>query len=141
MTARDVVWVGVDAGKEAHHAAAVDADGHALWSTRVLNDQAAIEALIARAERDGADVRWAVDLTCAAAALLLALLVAAGQRLVYVPGRTVNRMAGAFAGEGKTDVKDARVIADTAQLRRDLTEFVHSGRAGGGAVAAGRAPR
>lgn len=123
MTARDVVWVGVDAGKEAHHAAAIDADGQALWSTRVLNDQAAIEALIARAGRDGAEVRWAVDLTCAAAALLLALLVAAGQRVVYVPGRTVNRMAGAFAGEGKTDVKDARVIADTARLRRDLTEL------------------
>src|SRR5436305_13006313 len=48
MTARDVVRVGVDAGKQAHQAAAVDADGHASWSTRVLNDQAAIEALIAR---------------------------------------------------------------------------------------------
>jgi transposase len=123
MAAREVVWVGVDAGKEAHHAAAVDAEGRSLWSTRVRNDQAAIEALIARAGQTGADVRWAVDLTCAAARLLLALLVAAGQRVVYVPGRTVNRMAGAFAGEGKTDVKDARIIADTARLRRDLTEL------------------
>lgn len=123
MTARDVVWVGIDAGKEAHHAAVIDAEGRQLWSTRVPNDQAAIEALIARAGQTGTEARWAVDLTCAAATLLLALLVAAGQRVVYVPGRTVNRMTGAFAGEGKTDAKDARVIADTARLRRDLTEL------------------
>jgi transposase len=121
--ARDVVWVGIDAGKEAHHAAAIDGEGRSLWSMRVLNDQAAIEALIARAGQAGVEVRWAVDLTCAAATLLLALLVAAGQPVVYVPGRTVNRMTGAFAGEGKTDAKDARVIADTARLRRDLTEL------------------
>lgn len=123
MTAREVMWVGVDAGKQAHHAVAVDAEGRLLWSTRVANDQAAIEALVARAGRSGAEVCWAVDLTCAAATLLLALLVTAGQRVVYVPGRTVNRMAGAFAGEGKTDAKDARIIADTARLRRDLTEL------------------
>jgi transposase len=123
VTAREVTWVGVDAGKQAHHAVAVDADGRLLWSTRVVNDQAAIEALVARAGRSGAEVCWAVDLTCAAATLLLALLVTAGQRVVYVPGRTVNRMAGAFAGEGKTDAKDARIIADTARLRRDLTEL------------------
>src|SRR2546421_3138024 len=123
VMARDVVWVGIDAGKEAHHAAAIDGEGRSLWSMRVLNDQAAIEALIARAGQAGVEVRWAVDLTCAAATLLLALLVAAGQPVVYVPGRTVNRMTGAFAGEGKTDAKDARVIADTARLRRDLTEL------------------
>jgi len=52
--------------------------------------------------------------------LLLALLVAADQPVVYVPGRVVNRMAGAFAGEAKTDAKDAVVIAQTARLRQDL---------------------
>lgn len=123
MTAREVIWIGVDAGKQAHHAAAIDAEGRLLWSTRIVNDQAAIEALMTRAVQAGVEVRWAVDLTCAAATLLLALLVADGQRVVYVPGRTVNRMAGAFAGEGKTDAKDARIIADTARLRRDLTEL------------------
>jgi transposase len=48
------------------------------------------------------------------------VLVSGGQQVVYVPGRVVNRMSGAFAGEGKTDAKDARVIAETARLRRDL---------------------
>jgi Transposase len=32
-------------------------------------------------------------------------------------------MSDTFSGEGKTDSRDAHVIADTARLRRDLTEF------------------
>ncbi|WP_159311405.1 IS110 family transposase, partial [Klebsiella pneumoniae] len=39
----------------------------------------------------------------------------------YVPGKLANRMSGAFAGEGKTDAKDARTIAETARMRADLT--------------------
>ena len=39
---------------------------------------------------------------------------------VYVPGRNVNTMPGAFRGEGKTDPKDPRVIAETARIRSDL---------------------
>jgi transposase len=123
MTPRDVIWVGIDVGKAHHHAAAVDSDGELLWSVRVANDQPAIEKLIARAAASAGEVRWAVDLTSAAAALLLAMLVAAGRRVLYVPGRTVNRMSGVFTGEGKTDAKDARVIADTVRLRRDVAEL------------------
>lgn len=48
------------------------------------------------------------------------LLTAHGQRAVYVPGRTVNRMAGAYRGEAKTDARDAYVIAETARHRRDF---------------------
>ncbi|MFJ5620998.1 transposase [Micromonospora sp. NPDC093243] len=35
----------------------------------------------------------------------------------------VNRIAGAYRGEGKTDAKDAAVIADQARMRRDLREL------------------
>ena len=38
-----------------------------------------------------------------------------------MPGRTVKSMTGAFAGEAKTDARDAVVIANTARMRRDLT--------------------
>ena len=114
------VWVGVDIGKHAHHAAAVDGDGQLVWSRRVANDQAAIQGLIGQAAASAAGVRWAVDSTGGSASLLLALLVAADQPVVYVPGGTVNRMAGAFAGEAKTDPKDALVIAQMARLRPDL---------------------
>jgi transposase len=115
------VWVGIDVGKHVHHAAAVAADGRLVWSRRVANDQAAIQGLIGQATASAAaGVRWAVDSTGGSATLLLALLVAADQPVVYVPGHMVNRMAGAFAGEAKTDPKDALVIAQTARMRQDL---------------------
>jgi transposase len=93
-----------------------------LWSQHVANDQAAIEKVVQKAVGTAAQVRWAVDLTAAEAALLLALLVTSAQPVMYVPGRVVNRMTGAF-GEGKTDARDSRVIAETARLRRDLNQI------------------
>lgn len=110
-------WVGIDAGKGHHWAVAVDADGETLFSTKVINDEAQILALIETARERAEEVRWAVDISGRASTLLLALLVAHGQHVVYVPGRTVNRMSGAYQGEGKTDAKDARVIADQARMR------------------------
>ncbi len=59
-----------------------------------------------------------MDISGRASTLLLALLIAHGQQVVYVPGRTVNRMSGAYRGEGKTDARDARVIADQARMKR-----------------------
>jgi transposase len=115
-----LIWVGIDVGKREHHAAAVDAAGTVLWRAKVANDQAAIEGLLARAESAGGRVRWAVDLTSPPVALLVAVLVGAGQQVTYVPGRVVERMTGAFPGEGNTDTRDALVIAETARLRRDL---------------------
>ncbi|MFG2277054.1 IS110 family transposase, partial [Streptomyces chartreusis] len=68
-------------------------------------------------------VSWAVDISGTSSALLLALLSAHGQQAVYVPGRTVNRMSGAYRGEAKTDARDAYVIAETARHRRDFAEI------------------
>lgn len=51
----------------------------------------------------------------------MALLVAHDQTVVYVPGVMVNRAASAYRGAGKTDAKDAYVIAEQARMRRDLT--------------------
>jgi len=123
VTATDVVWVGIDAGKACHHAAAVDASGKRLWSAKVANGQRQIEELVSRAGKSGGEVRWAVDMISPPAALLLAILLSSGQKVVYVPGRVVHGMSGVFRGEGKTDAKDARIIADTARMRGDLTEL------------------
>ncbi|MEV4767635.1 IS110 family transposase [Micromonospora chokoriensis] len=122
MKVREQIWVGIDVGKAHHHACAVDGTGKVVFSKRLANGQAEIEALIARAGRAAGQVRWALDMTSGTAGLLLAVLGQAGATVVYVPGRLVNRMAGAFAGEGKSDAKDAFTIAETARLRHDLTE-------------------
>ncbi|MGW0204835.1 IS110 family transposase [Streptomyces sp. NPDC003233] len=111
------IWVGIDAGKGHHWAVAIDADGETVFSTKVINDEAQTLALIETAHERADEVRWAVDISGRASTLLLALLIAHGQQVVYVPGRTVNRMSGAYRGEGKTDARDARVIADQARMR------------------------
>ncbi|MGH3625940.1 MAG: IS110 family transposase [Mycobacteriales bacterium] len=126
MTDRPLIWVGIDVGKATHHACAIDTEGKVVFTQKLANDQAAIEQLVARAGKSAIEVRWAIDLTSSAAALLIAVLMSTGQRVVYVPGRTVNRMTGVFRGEAKTDAKDARVIAETARMRTDLTPVTAS---------------
>ncbi len=123
VAVRERIWVGIDVGKAAHHACAVDETGKVVFSQRVDNGQAAIEQLIARAGKAAVQVRWAVDLTSGAAGLLVVLLLTTGQPVAYVSGQTVNRMAGVFSGEGKTDAKDARVIAQTCRMRGDLPQL------------------
>jgi hypothetical protein len=63
---------------------------------------------------------WAMDLNHGGPALLIALLVAHGQNILYIPGRIVHHASKLYRGEGKTDAKDAAVIADQARMRRDL---------------------
>ncbi|GAA3596416.1 IS110 family transposase [Streptomyces osmaniensis] len=105
------LWVGIDAGKRHHWAVTLDVDGETLFSTKVTN------ALIETARERADEVRWVVDISGRASTLLLALLVAHEQQVVHVPGRTVNRMSGAYRGESKTAVRHARVIADQARMR------------------------
>jgi transposase len=112
------LWIGVDAGKEYHHAAALDDTGRVVWSTRVPNDQDAIGQLLDRAE--GHEAVWGIDLLSGETALLRALLAVAGHSTVYVPGRTVKTMSGTFRGEAKTDARDAVVIANTIRMRHDF---------------------
>jgi transposase len=116
------VWAGVDAGKADHYCMVIDGDGQRLLSRRVANDEAALLELIAAVTTlaDGGEVTWAIDLNAGGAALLITLLIAAEQRLLYIPGRTVYHAAGSYRGDGKTDAKDAAIIADQARMRRDL---------------------
>jgi hypothetical protein len=95
------VWVGIDAGRQSHHAAAVDEHGQVLWSMRVSNDQNALTELLDKVGA-GDEISWAVDLIGCETALLRAVSTVAGHQVIYVPGRTVKTMTGAFAGEAKT---------------------------------------
>ncbi|MEU1789075.1 IS110 family transposase [Streptomyces sparsogenes] len=117
---RTRVWAGIDAGKGHHWAAVVDETGATLWSKKIDNDESAILTAVGEILDLADEVHWAVDISGTSSALLLALLAAHGQQAVYVPGRTVNRMSGAYRGEAKTDARDAYVIAETARHRRDF---------------------
>ncbi|BCO67397.1 IS110 family transposase [Mycobacterium intracellulare] len=116
------LWAGVDAGKSDHHCVVIDAEGNRLLSQRIPNDESSLLQVIQAVTRlaDGGEVTWAVDLNHGGAALLITLLITADQRLLYIPGRTVYHASGGYRGDGKTDAKDAAVIADQARMRRDL---------------------
>ena len=116
------VWVGVDAGKGFHWAVALGAEGEILLSRRVENDEEDLSALLVEVLSFGLDeILWATDQPGGSAALLLALLWERGQRVLYVPGVAVDRARDAHRGESKTDARDARLIAELARMRRDLT--------------------
>lgn len=119
----DKAWVGVDAGKEFHWAHLLDASGRELLSRKVDNDEADISKLIDEVLFLAEEVVWAVDQPGGGAALLLALLRERNQRVLYIPGLSVDRARDAYRGESKTDARDARVIADQARMRPDLGEL------------------
>jgi len=116
------IWAGIDSGKRAHHCVVIDQAGTVLLSQRVDNDEAALLDLIGAVTDLGAadEVCWATDLNSGGAALLIALLAAHAQQLLYIPGRIVHHAAATYRGDGKTDAKDARIIADQARMRTDL---------------------
>ncbi len=122
VTVRPQVWIGIDVGKLGHHACAVDETGKVVWTQKLANEQRAIEAMIERAQKSAERVQWAIDLTSPIASMLITVLLAAGESVVYVPGRVVNTITNAFRGECKTDAKDARGIAQTARMRTDLAD-------------------
>ena len=117
---RERSWIGVDIGKTHHWVCALDDEGTTLLSVKIANDEAEILALIAAVRELTGEVVWAVDIIGAPSALMLALLAQAGQSVRYASGRVVATMSSAYTGEGRTDAKDAYVIAEVARLRRDL---------------------
>jgi transposase len=121
----DKAWAGIDVGKRHHWVCVVDPDGSQVLSVKVANDEAEITAAISSVTGLAATVTWAVDIIGAPSALLLALLSQAGQQVRYASGRLVAAMSGAYTGEGKTDPKDAYVIAETARIRRSLPVIDH----------------
>src|SRR5918994_468372 len=119
-------WLGVDAGKEFHWAHMLDASGQQLLSRKVENDEADISALIDEALSFAEEVDWAVDQPGGGAALLLALLWERDQRVLYVPGLSVDRARDTYRGESKSDARDARVIADQSRTITRLREALVS---------------
>ena len=112
------ISIGIDAAKEVHWATAVTGDGRVLLDRKVLNTGEDIGKLATDLATLGGERLVGIDLLGSIATLLSAMLLAAGERLVHVPGLAVNRARqGSVGGQNKSDPKDARVIADQLRLR------------------------
>ena len=114
------IWAGIDAGKTHHHCVVIDDTGKRLLSRRVANDETELLKLLGDVLALDEVTAWGIDLADGGAGLVIALLLNHGQRLLYIPGRAVNRASEGYRGDGKTDAKDAAIIADQARVRRDL---------------------
>ncbi|WP_329473191.1 IS110 family transposase [Streptomyces sp. NBC_01723] len=114
------IWAGIDAGKTHHHCVAIDEGGRQLLSRRVTNDEPELLELLADVLGLGDEVTWGIDLADDGAALAIAILINHSQSVRYISGRAIHRASEGYRGEGKTDAKDAAVIADQTRVRRDL---------------------
>ena len=95
----DKAWAGVNAGKEFHWAHVLDASGRELLSRKVENDEAQLLMLIDEVLALAEELIWALDQPGGGATLLLALLWERNQRVLYVPGLTVDRARDAYPVE------------------------------------------
>ncbi|MEE0087152.1 MAG: transposase [Collinsella aerofaciens] len=108
---RPAAVLGLDVGKSSHWACLIDRDGEVLASAPVRNREAELDALFASAP---AGTLVVVDQFRNIGSLAVRRARAAGLGVAYLPGLAASRAAGLFAGEAKTDERDAAVIARTA---------------------------
>lgn len=108
---RPAAVLGLDVGKSSHWACLVDRDGEVLASAPVRNREAELDALFASAP---AGTLVVVDQFRNIGSLAVRRARAAGLAVAHLPGLAASRAAGLFAGEAKTDERDAAVIARTA---------------------------
>lgn len=114
-------FIGIDVAKLDHFAVVVDEAGSVLAQRKLTNDPTDLAGFIDELRRLGGERRVALDVVGGMATMLVATLLAAGERLVYVTGIAVNRARDATpGGQHKSDPKDARVIAEQARMRNDL---------------------
>jgi transposase len=107
-------WVGLDVGKEDHHATVVSAAGERLFELAVRNDEAAIERLLDRALESG-PCALVIDQPGSIGSLAVCVARRRGVPVAYVPGLVMRRASELYPGEAKTDRRDSFVLADTAR--------------------------
>ena len=109
-TARKAV-LGLDVGKSSHWACLVTRDGEVAVNRPVANAEGDLDELFALAEPGTLVV---VDQARNIGALAIRRARMAGLDVAYLPGIAAHGAARLFAGDAKTDERDAMVIAKTA---------------------------
>ncbi|MDR6325592.1 transposase [Actinoplanes couchii] len=108
------VFLGLDVGKDGHHAVALNRDGKRLHDAPLVNIEARLRQVFDKLARHGA-VLVVVDQPASIGALPVTVARAAGHQVAYLPGLAMRRIADLHPGNAKTDAHDAFVIADAAR--------------------------
>lgn len=108
----DIV-IGLDVGKHAHHAVALDRQGSRLVDQEIQNTEANLRQVFGAMASRGR-VLVIVDQLHSIGALPVAVAQAMGIDVAYLPGLSMRRLADLHPGNAKTDARDAYVIAHAA---------------------------
>lgn len=108
------IYCGLDVGKSEHHACALDPTGKKIYDKPLPNDEAALTGVLTGLAARGR-VLVIIDQPAAIGALVIAVARHLGIEVAYLPGLAMRRIADLYPGEGKTDARDAFIIADAAR--------------------------
>lgn len=120
------IWCGLDLGKQAHHACALDAAGKKVLDKPLPQDQTRLEELFANLGQHGR-VLVVVDQPNTIGALPIAVARSMGIQVAYLPGLAMRRIADLHPGNAKTDARDASIIADAARTMPHTLRRVNLG--------------
>lgn len=109
-SARSAV-LGLDVGKSSHWACLVTGAGEVALSAPVANSEADLDELFSKV---GENALVVVDQARNIGSLAVRRAKAAGLGVAYLPGLAAHEASKLFAGDAKTDERDAMVIAKTA---------------------------
>ena len=114
------VFCGLDVGKSEHHACALDTAGKRVHDKALPNDETALRTVFITLAEHGR-VLVVVDQPASIGALAVAVARSMGIDVAYLPGLAMRRIADLHPGQGKTDARDAHIIADAARTMPHLS--------------------
>jgi transposase len=113
MAVARAAFLGIDIGKTAHYGVAIDTSGAILRQWRIGNDEPSLQRAVKWAKQRNAVI--IVDQLGGLATLLLRLCWDLEVPTAYLHGTAMAHARDFYAGEGKSDPKDAFVLADVAR--------------------------
>lgn len=120
------VFVGLDVGKEEHHACGLDGDGKRVHDRALPQSEAKIRAAFEALSARG-PVLEVVDQPASIGALAVTVARDLGIDVAYLPGLAMRRIADLHPGSAKTDARDAYVIAEAARSMPHALRRVDTG--------------
>lgn len=120
------MFVGLDVGKESHHACALDPGGARVHDKVLPQSEVQIRQVLTGLTERGR-VLVVVDQPASIGALAVTVARDVGIDVAYLPGLAMRRIADLHPGNAKTDARDAYVIAEAARSMPHALRRVDAG--------------
>lgn len=120
------VYLGLDVGKEGHHATGLDPSGTRVHDKTLPQAEDKIRDLLQDLSARGR-VLVVVDQPASIGALAVAVARDLGIDVAYLPGLAMRRIADLHPGNAKTDARDAYIIAEAARSMPHALRRVDTG--------------